>query len=465
MNWRPLLLLPPVGAGVAAFFLLTSREPRPVVEPQERATAVEVMVLEPRSLDPFVDGYGHVAPARTFRAVAEVSGRIASLHPDLAVGSILPAGAVIVTFDDRDLVSNANRAQANLRAARAQVDELRLSQTYKAASLDLERELTSLTQADFARKRALYESGSLSQALLDLENAIALLPTQIARLEASEAARKIEEDIAQRDLANAHILLPFAARVSSLSVEADQFVRSGEQIATFHDASASDIEVHVQPRAFASFLTLAGADGWNEGIHALEAAADGSGYGDQVLSLVEALAIRAVVVTQGSDGLERYRSGNILRFLGESDAATGTIAFVVRIEDPLRIGLSSRQRTLRDEPEASDPKTGADVAEGNRTPLLNGAFTKVRFTSTGHDEKLVIPLSALHQNDAGEPVVHVVNESDRLEIVPVTLGPAFGDLQVITGGAVEGDQIIISRPAFVFEGMKLNRVEPANAPT
>ena len=90
-----------IGAGILA--VVVSNSPPPArIELAERAHAVRVITAQTMDIVPNAIGFGLVTPARTFAAIAEVSGTVEYLHPDLRDGQIIPAGAVLLRLSPVD---------------------------------------------------------------------------------------------------------------------------------------------------------------------------------------------------------------------------------------------------------------------------------------------------------------------------------------------------------------------------
>ena len=73
---------------------------------------------------PHVEAYGTARPGRTWRAVAEVKGRVVMVHNDLKSGSILPAGTVVLEIDQTDYELTTTRLTADIAQAKANLAEL-----------------------------------------------------------------------------------------------------------------------------------------------------------------------------------------------------------------------------------------------------------------------------------------------------------------------------------------------------
>lgn len=73
--------------------------------------------------------------------------------------------------------------------------------------------------------------------------------------------------------------------------------------------------------------------------------------------------------------------------------------------------------------------------------LLPGLFARVRATGQEIKDALIVPDRAV-QEQLGRYFVTVVGEGDKAELRPVTLGPRFGNRQVVTSGLQAGDRVV-----------------------
>ena len=63
---------------------------------------MRTLTLGPQSFVPQVRGFGTVEPARTWNAVAQVSGRIDFVHPNFRRGELMKAGTEVLRINPRD---------------------------------------------------------------------------------------------------------------------------------------------------------------------------------------------------------------------------------------------------------------------------------------------------------------------------------------------------------------------------
>ena len=93
-----------------------------------------------------------------------------------------------------------------------------------------------------------------------------------------------------------------------------------------------------------------------------------------------------------------------------------------------------------------------DNSDGAFTP---GLFARIKLVSTDAQTVALAPERALG-TDLGKRYVLVLSADNHVQYRPVTLGPAVGELRVITAGLKPGDKVVVSG---------LQKVKPGDAVT
>lgn len=437
MNLRPLLILPPLVIGVLGFVWMTRQGQPPVAEEPEATVAVRVMEIAPAAIAPSAEGYGRVVPAHRWSAVSEVEGRITHLAEGLAEGRFVDAGTVLVEVDRTDYELTVQKTKANIAAAEAALAEIDRKEANTRRSLEIEQRTLQVAQTEYDRVQSLVESGASTQsalnsaekvlfaqqnALTNATNTLALYPAQRASAEATLAVRRAELAEAERALAKTTIAAPFRGRVNALNVEDGQFVRTGEVLLTLDGAAAAEITAEIAPRAFRNLALAAVGGQLPEG-----ALVDTS----RLSTLMQARGITAVVSLDVAGISARY-DARILRLRGTVDSETGTIGVVVQVDDPY-------------------------IANGTsgRPPLNPGSFVTVTLIAPPIEGAIAVPRTALHLDDDGAAFVYLSDVDQRLEVRPVTVGPALGADVLITGGLSGGETLVLSVPSPSIPGIRL----------
>ncbi len=428
---RKLLFIPPILIGAAVLYFMASERDAPERKPaKERARVVRVISVQPVQLVPRVTGFGSVYPGTVWSAIAQVQGEVIYVHPALKKGAILPGGTEIVRISPADYDLAVSQAEANIRSAEAKLAELQVTETNTADLLKIERHGLNLREAELKRKRELFEGGTVAQSALqleqretvaqrkkvqDLENALRLLPTQRAVQREQIAVNKSQLESAKLDLARTRIKLPFDARIAEVNVEADQYAQTGSTLVTADSLDVAEVEAQIPISQFRAMVHASIPGGLTGGF------------------TVESLT--KILDTIGFAATVRLRAGNDI------------------VEWPARFARAS---------DTIDPKTrtiGAIVAvdgayakavPGQRPPLTKGMFVEIELRTRAKKERIVVPRSAVHEGR-----LYVVSNDNRLDVRPVALGLAQGDLVVIKEGLNPGERVVVSDLIPAVAGMLL----------
>ncbi|TVR04720.1 MAG: efflux RND transporter periplasmic adaptor subunit [Deltaproteobacteria bacterium] len=141
---------------------------------------------------------------------------------------------------------------------------------------------------------------------------------------------------------------------------------------------------------------------------------------------------------EGGDVLLRHgveeRRGRILRLLGEVDPAGRMARVLIAVEDPLHLAR----------------------AEGERRPLLLGAWVEVEMEATRSQPVVWLPREAVRDGSR----MYVVEEGDRLGFRDVEFAWREADRVALHAGVAAGESVVVSRLPAPVAGM---RVRPEGA--
>ena len=255
----------------------------------------------------------------------------------------------------------------------------------------------------------------------DFQGKVDTYSSRKASIRAQIKQSKSQVDQSQDSLIRTEVVLPFVARIGSVSVDVGEFVAAGGQL--FEALGIESIEInaqlpikHVRPLA----TTM------NDNNNSQLTNSQGS------VNLQNAIAhwdLEAKVRIVGGD-FNTIWDGVLLRISESVDPTRDTLGMVVAVDKPYE-----------------------GVIPGIRPPLLKGMYASVEFLSQPKN-MLVIPRRALHENR-----VYVVSKDNTLSIRPVQISYSQGQLVVIKEGLKEGDKIITSDLVPVIEGIKLELIE------
>ena len=219
-----------------------------------------------------------------------------------------------------------------------------------------------------------------------------------ARVLAAEA--KVKK--AALDLARTEIKAPFDGVVIEADVEVGQYVSLGMVLGKIYDASAVEVRVPLEAK-FLPWLKIPGFNTRGEGSRAL------------------------VFVRLGER--EENWPGRIVRAAAKADEKTRLLDLFVRVKDPFR----------------------------RHPSLLPGFFARVELWGQEYSGVFVLPRKALHLEE-GRWIVWVVEEGRlaRREVEVLYFGR---EEALLRQGLKAGDQVVLSRLAGPFPGMKV-RIAP-----
>jgi RND family efflux transporter MFP subunit len=185
--------------------------------------AVEALTLAPRDYSIMLESYGTVQPRTRSMLVAQVSGQIVAVNPNVRDGGFFERGDVLVTIDERDYAANVRIAEAALADAQQALAEAEAR--------------TEQAREDWLR---LGNSGTAPDLVLrvpQLEAAKARVRSARATLEKS-----------QLDLERTRIKAPFAGRVLRKFVDLGQVVGTNSQVAEIYATDVVEIRLPLRNR-------------------------------------------------------------------------------------------------------------------------------------------------------------------------------------------------------------------------
>lgn len=381
------------------------KKPPAAVEKQRPPTAVRVVTMAPVDVVPRVSGFGTVAPAREWRAVARVESEVTETATSLANGEVVAAGTVLLQLDDTDL--NLSLAQID-----TQLSALSVKDTTLAASLEIAQADLSLSRTELARQETLAQQGIATQTRLDT----ALRAELAARAKVVEIENQLALNAAERDVLKAQrttvarslefteISAPYDIRIGEVSAELGQVVTRGQTLVTAEGIEAAEIAAQFSIGRIGPLLRTMG---------------DGATVNDLKARVRLPAPGHSVIWTAKVD-----RVGEAI------DPRTQSTAIVVRVDDPY-----------------------GQAEAGKRPPLRRNTFVEVILMAP-KQQALVAPLDAVRGGNA-----LVVNTEGALEKRAVTVGYSIGEIAVVTEGLAEGDKLVVTDPAIAVPGMKVKPVE------
>ncbi|MGJ8653951.1 MAG: efflux RND transporter periplasmic adaptor subunit [Opitutaceae bacterium] len=223
----PIIIL--LAGGIIGYFQFVLKSEPTIVAPERPITSVEVITVQPETIQLTVKSQGTLLPATETDLTAEVSGRIIEVADNFRVGNSFRKGDTLITIDPADY-----KAVAAARAAELANAELALAQ---------EEALAAQAAADW---EALGEGDAspLTLRTPQLKQAKALLESAQAALAKAE-----------RDLDRTAIKAPYDGTVLTKNVDIGQYLTANpaNPIARIYATNSAEIRLPIT-EADANFL-------------------------------------------------------------------------------------------------------------------------------------------------------------------------------------------------------------------
>jgi len=427
-SWPGLVLALVIAAAIAAL-LVKSKAPLEHVDTEMPKRPVEVVAARILPFVSHITAYGYVEPAITLSAMAEVSGKISYVHPNLKSGETVSAGTLMVRIEAQDYALSLKQTREDLTTSRSLLIELEEEERSTRRSLDLALKNIEVGEAELERIRDVYQKQLIAKSTLDAEEQKAIQLRQQAeelqgRMNSYSSRRqaiqaqiaRAEQEVQNRQtiLGRTEIVLPFDARIGAVNVDRDEFVSVGSLLFEAIDLQGIEINAQLPMGSMRKLMShLVGAP-----MATRKAILSGGRIND-------ALQLGAHVRLVG-DLPEAQWEARVLRISEGIDATRQTLGIVVGVDKPYD-----------------------KVLPGRRPPLLKGMYTAVDLYAPPRPG-MVIPRRALHQGR-----VYIADADDRLEIREVEILLTQGDLAVLRSGVEENERVIVTDLIPVIEQMPL----------
>ncbi|TYC57507.1 efflux transporter periplasmic adaptor subunit [Marinobacter sp. BW6] len=423
-------------AGIVFVVIMVKlRQPPERTTEQATTTPARILEITPLTVHTEVRGYGQVLPARSWKAVANVGGRITWKHPDLESGNLIPADTRLLQIDPTRYRLAEASAKADIAGIEAELRQLVQEQRNIRKLLELENRRLDLAQRELERAKTLVERGALSETRLDeqqratlqqqqavqsLQNQLNLIPVRKDTLDARLARSESALANAREDLEDTRFEAPWDMRVHQSDIETGQQVNPGQTLFVADDITAAEATVQLEIAELRNVLfQLPGVPELPDHNRAA------TGFTD----FHQQLPLESLTVSVQPTGVpDSHWPGKLTRVTGSLDPATRTVQAVVTVEEPYR--------------DANPPA---------RPPLVRNMFVQATITVPTPEPVLVVPASAIHQG-----VVYLADDDNRLQRQPVTLAWQQGELAVISGGLEPGDRLILDDLIPAIEGTLLS---------
>ena len=404
---RILLPVAVVAIAIAIAGFLTATKPELARQPApERVWPVAALRVAHVDAQPALRVYGEVVAGREVELRALVAGIVVETSPNLLDGGIVKKGDLILAIDSFDYRAALDERAAQLREARAKLDEIKARHHGSKESLGWDRQELDLLQRDYDRAEKLRTKGNVSEKFLDnarmslmnqrraVVNDETNVATEASRLEQQRAIiKRLEVTVnqAQRDLKETKLAAPFDGFLHTIAAANGKRLSINDRVATLVDADRLDVRIHLSNRQFGRLVTV------DKGI--------------------EGRALQVVWQV----GEQRFEYDAVIERVGARiDAATGGVELFARIQSG---GVDGRLRP--------------------------GAFVDVRLLERRYEDVVVIPEVALYNES-----VFVIADQ-RLQARAVEVVARDGVSVLVRGNLQDGDQLVTTRFPEIAPGLKV----------
>jgi RND family efflux transporter MFP subunit len=409
------MFFPPLVLGLLVLLIAVAVSPG-----AERTTAgpqpvpVRAIHVEAAPFLPVLTGFGEARPARSWQAVAQVPGRVSFLHPDLKDGAEIASGTRLLEIDATDYELALKRAEAARSVTHARLEELKVRSSDLAESIDIEARALAIAEAEFERRRSLFQSGHISrfeadseeqrllrqrQNLQSMRSQANLVPAQQAALNAQLQEAEAQLAKAAEDLTRTRVTMPFDGRIERLQVDATQFVTAGQPMFGAGSTDAVEVVLRVPPEQL-----------WTRFPGVLERR-----HGTDVST-----AFSADVLYEAGD-LRLSWTGEVARIDPGLDAETRMALLYIRVDDP---------------------------ATAQVFPLGSNLYVRVRVHGPALPGRIAIPRQAFH-----EGFVYVIDDASRVRRRAVDVAFRQDDHIVLARGLEPGELLVLTDLLFPVDGM------------
>ena len=425
-----LMFVLPIVAAVLVTSRLVAQAPGPVrVASTMVGLAVRVAEVERAPMVPIARGWGNVRAADTWTAISEVRGSVIWHHDDLQPGQVFSAGTVILRIDPADYELAIAQADAGLEVLTAEAAQIEAEALNTRRVMALEEARLGLSESDAARVRELVAQGSAApsradeaeravlaarRTVVELQNALALIPSRQSRNAAQVARTQASLARARRDLDHTEVSVPFDLRIAQAPVERFQYVTVGQQLAVGEGLERAEILAQVPIASFQRLLSGARIEGGTLDV------------------MRDARMIDLVVTVAPVVSPNQVWQGRVTRLEPALDARARTVQVVVEVEGPY---------------------SGARPPE--RIPLVSNLQVEVTMAGPELPGVIAIPASALHGG-----LVYLADADNRLELRPVEVSFRQEGLVVLASGLEVGERMILDDIAPAIPGLQLLPVAP-----
>ncbi|HKK96978.1 MAG TPA: HlyD family efflux transporter periplasmic adaptor subunit [Marivita sp.] len=381
-----------------------AEEPRSFPQ-RERVFAVNVVPVQFETITPVLTAFGQIESRRTLELRAAVAGRVIELAPQFVEGGAVSEGELLLRIDPTDAEAELERVRSDIVDAEAEQREAERALILAQDELVAAQEQATLRERAFQRQRDLQDRGVGTAAAVEV--------AELAAAQARQAVLARRQVVAQAE-ARIDQSTTRLSRASLAEAEAQRRL-DDTQIKADFSGTLADVSV-VQGRLVST--------------------------NEQVARLIDADALEVAF---------RVSTQQFARLLDASgDLADAEVTVQL---DVFGTNLTAQGQLSRAGAAVGDGQTGRLLFAtlGDAPGFRPGDFVTVNIEEPPLQGVARLPASAL--NAANE--VLVLDEEERLGVIPVTLVRRQGDDVLVRAEALQGRDVVAERTPLLGSGIKV----------
>ncbi len=401
-----------------------------MVSADEKASAVETMVVKKTTIESEYVYSGKVKPINEVPVLSTVSGKVATVNFD--VGDTVKAGDVLFSMDTADIVNNINVLRASLATAEANISSARTTLEYvngaqmqsqiESAKAGLSNAETAYNNAKttYENNKTLYESGVVSKTAFD----------------------QIEMSYKQAETAYNQAKQTYDIMVNQMPAENLEKAQAGVEVA---EASKASILAQIE----SAEKTLRDAN--------VTSPISGVVTGCNVKAgavLTQTAAAPFTIIDMSKINIDVSVSEQIINSLAPGQTVDVKVASVAN--DYLK-GTISTVNPAASQAGTYDVKIEMDNTGGL---LKSGMFGEVHFTREKNENTIVLPRNTVIEKN--DEIYVFVDDNGSAKKVAVTTGIDNGEEIEITSGLSENMKVVIKGQTYLSDGDKIKAASNAD---
>lgn len=438
--FKNFIFLPLILAGAVAFVVMQVKSKAPIEHEEAKfpVKAVEVITINKIPFRARAMAFGNVEPATVLKAKSEVSGKISYIHPDLKKGASLKKGTVVLRIEPTSFKLSLNQSKAGLAGSESSLAQLEAEEKSTKRALNLAQKNLNVELKELNRIKTLWNKRiiarstldqeeqkvlSLRQQVQDIQGKLSSYKSRKAATRAQIRQSKSQVDQSKDTLGKTEVIMPFNARIGTVSVEKGEFIPAGGLLFEALGVQAVEITAQLPTKQFRPLISGMEKTG-NTSISLNNPAS--------IQAALTNMNLEARVRLVGDSSDAAMWDGQLIRLSESVDPTRDTLGLVIAVDKPYE-----------------------GIIPGKRPPLLKGMYTSVELFSPAKPT-IVVPRKAVHQGR-----VYIANDKNSLSIQPIHILFHQGDMVVLDGekdSALIGKKIIISDVIPVIDGLPLKSI-------